>query len=208
MTSPATAKGKHAGGRRSGKYPTRGHILAAARRLFASEGADGTTIRAVAQAAGVDPALVIHYFGSKDGLFREAIQWPIDMSEATGRLLSGNVDDLGERLVRYFIELWEDDATRHPLEIVMRGAMRRQEVGRLLTEFIYDQIIRPVGAYLSGPEGELRGSLVQSTLLGLAMARYILEVPPLAGEDRDNVIAILAPTVQRYFNGPLRLDRA
>jgi AcrR family transcriptional regulator len=207
VTTGAAPIDKHPGGRRPGKYPTRSHILATARKLFASDGADGTTIRAVAAAAGVDPALVMHYFGSKEALFQEALKWPVDMTEATSRLLAGGLDGLGDRIVRYFVGLWEDEATRHPLEIIMRSAMQRQDERHLLTEFIRDQIIKPVGAYLSGPDGELRGSLVQSTLIGLAMARYILAVPPLAGIDRDEVAAMVAPTVQRYLNGPLKLER-
>jgi AcrR family transcriptional regulator len=205
---PSLAGAKHPGGRRAGKRPTRGAILAAARRLFASEGADGTTIRAVARAAGVDPALVMHYFGSKDGLFRAAIEWPIDMGEATGQLLAGDIDGLGERVVRFFLGLWEDEATRHPLEIIMRRSMQRQGETRLLTEFVHDQIISRVASVLSGPDGELRGSLAMSTLVGLAMARYVMRVPPLAQQSRDDVVAIVAPTLQRYLNGPLRLGSA
>jgi AcrR family transcriptional regulator len=205
MTEPIRAMAKHGGGRRAGESGTRASILAAARRLFATEGADGTTIRAVAQAAGVDPALVMHYFGSKDGLFQAAIEWPIDMGEAMGRVVKGDIDGLGERVVRFYLELWEDEATRHPLEIIMRGAMRRQADTRLLTEFVHDQIVERLAGALSGPDAELRGSHIPSTLVGLAMARYILRLPPLADLEADEVVAIVAPTIQRYVNGPLRI---
>ncbi len=205
MTDALKAVGKHAGGRPSGKSDTRASILAAARRMFASEGADRTTIRAVAQAAGVDPALVMHYFGSKDGLFRAAVEWPIDMGEAMARVVEGDVDGLGERVVRFYLELWENETTRHPLEIIMRGALRAPANAQLLTEFVRDQIVARVAGSLSGPDAELRGSLIPSTLVGLAMTRYILRLPPLADLDADEVVAIIAPTIQRYVNGPLRL---
>lgn len=206
MTDAIRTVAKHAGGRRAGESGTRVSILAAARRMFASEGADGTTIRAVARAAGVDPALVMHYFGSKDGLFRAAIEWPIDMGEAMERMVEGDIDSLGQRVVRFYLELWENEATRRPLEIIMRGAMRGQANTRLLTEFVRDQIVERLAGALSGPDAELRCSLIPSTLVGLAVARYILRLPPLADLEPEDVVEIMAPTIQRYVNGPLRYD--
>jgi AcrR family transcriptional regulator len=203
MANPGEATAKHAVGRRTGRSRTRAAILVAARRLFATEGADGTTVRAVAQAAGVDPALVLHYFGSKDGLFEAAIEWPVDMNVAAERIFASGLEGLGERLVRFFVEQWEDEATRHPLEIILRGALRRESEGRLLTEFAHDQLIGRLAAMLRGPDADLRASLVLSTLLGLAAARYILKVPGLADRTADEVVAMVGPTVQRYVSGDL-----
>jgi AcrR family transcriptional regulator len=207
MTVPATSGTKHAGGRRAGKRPTRGTILAAARRLFASEGAEGTTIRAVAQAAGVDAALVIHYFGSKENLFQAAIEWPVDMGAVAERVLAGDIDGLGERIVSSFLQLWEDPVTRHPFEIILRRATQRQSHARLLTEFFHDQIISRLAVVLPPPDAERRGNLIQSTLIGLAMARYIMRVAPLADDKPEDIVAMVAPTIQRYLNGSLTPDR-
>jgi AcrR family transcriptional regulator len=203
MPEQGRAGARRPGGRRAGKSGTRGAILGAARRLFATDGADGTSIRAVAQAAAVDPALVLHYFGSKDGLLQAAMEWPVDMNVAADRIFRGGVDGLGERLVRFFMEQWEDETTRHPLEIIIRGAMRRESEGRLLTEFAHDQLIGRLAAILPGPDADLRASLVLSSLLGLAIARYVLKVPPLAAQSVDEVTAMVAPTIQRYLGQDL-----
>jgi AcrR family transcriptional regulator len=190
-------------GRRAGKTRTRAAILTAARRLFASEGADGTSVRAVAREAGVDPALVLHYFGSKEGLFQAAVEWPVDMGVAADRVFGGGLDDLGGRLVRFFMEQWETEPTRHPLEIIVRGAIRRESEGRLLMEFADDQLVRRLAALLPGPDASLRASLVLSSLMGLAVARYILKVPGLATRPTEEVAAIVGPTIQRYLDGDL-----
>jgi AcrR family transcriptional regulator len=190
-------------GRPSGRSRTRGAILAAARRLFASQGAAGTTIRSVAEAAGVDPALVLHYFESKDGLFQAAIEWPVDMKAAADRVFAEGPERVGERLVRFFMEQWENESTRHPLEIIFRTAIGRQSEGRLWTEFVHDQLIGRLAAVVPGPDAELRGSLVFSSLGGLALGRYILKIPPLATLDPEDVVALVGPTVQRYVNGDL-----
>jgi AcrR family transcriptional regulator len=206
MTEGGGAAARHAGGRRSGPSKTRAAILAAARRLFASEGADRTTIRAVAQEAGVDPALVLHYFGSKDGLFVAAIEWPMDMSVATERIFAGGADGLGERITRFFMEQWEREETRHQLEIIVRRAVSREPDAKLLNEFAHNQLIGRLVAAFPGPDIERRGGLVLSTLVGLALVRYVLKVEPLASMGHDEVATIVGATIQRYVSGDLAPD--
>ncbi|HEX6497550.1 MAG TPA: TetR family transcriptional regulator [Micromonosporaceae bacterium] len=192
-------------GRRRGSPDTREAILAAARDAFAAHGFDGTSIRAIAGAAGVDPALVHHYFGTKEELFLATIRSPIDPADLLPKVLDGDLDGLGERLVRTFVSVWDDPVTGPAAVAVFRTGMRHDWSQRILREFLTTQILRRVLARLDidAAEAPLRGALIASQMGGLAVIRYILRVEPLASAPADQVVALIAPTVQRYLTGPL-----
>lgn len=192
-------------GRRRGSPDTREVILAAARDAFAANGFDGTSIRAIAGAAKVDPALVHHYFGTKEDLFLATIHAPIDPADLLPKVLDGDLDGLGERLVRMFVSVWDDPVTGPAAVAVFRTGMRHDWSQRLLREFLTTQIMRRVltRVEVDQTEAPLRGALIASQMGGLVVVRYILRVEPLASAPADQVVALIAPTIQRYLTGPI-----
>lgn len=191
-------------GRRPGNQDTREAILAAARQAFAEHGYDKASIRRIAAAAGVDPALVHHYFGAKDQLFLAAMEVPIDPGQAVAEVVAAGLDGIGERLVRMFLTVWDSPAGVTAAAVVRSAASHDRSAG-MLREFISRQILRRVvhELDLDPKEGPLRASLVASQLMGLIMTRYILRIEPLASTSREALVAAVAPTIQRYLAGPL-----
>ena len=190
-------------GRRPGDSGTRAAILEAARDSFAERGFDRTTIRGVAAEAGVDPALVHHYFGAKDDLFAAAMELPFNPAEVLPEVLSGGVDGLGERMVRLFFSVWDSEAGRRPLQALLRAATSDERAAETIRQFFQHAVIARVAQSLGSPDAELRASLVGSQIAGLAMARYILRLEPIASTDPETVVAAVAPTLQRYLTGDI-----
>src|SRR3954471_17110674 len=190
-------------GRRPGPNQTRAAILDAARAAFAQRGYDAVSIRAVAREAGVDPALVHRFYGSKEDLFVAAIELPGSPGRPPPALLVEGVDDLGERLVRTLLELFDRPAAFAPFLALIRGAVSNEHAAALLREFITREVLGRLAAAASPDRPELRASLAGSQVVGLAMARYVVGVPPLATTDRETVVACVGPTIQRYLTGTL-----
>jgi AcrR family transcriptional regulator len=188
-------------GRRPGTGGTRERILAAARSDFAKAGYEGVTIRGIAAQARVDPALVLHYFASKDGVFRAAVEFPVDPAEFIPKLLAPGLDGLGERLVRFFIDTWDSPAGS-PLLGLIRSVVGNEDAAALLREFVKRQVLGRIARALELDQPQLRASLAASQLIGLAMMRYVVKVEPLASARSDEVVAWLGPTVQRYLTDP------
>ena len=181
-------------------------MLAAARAAFAERGFDGATIRGIATAAGVDPALVHHYFGSKDQLFLAAIEAPADPAELLPELLAGGPDRLGEGVVRTLLTVWDGPGQAAGLALV-RSAIGNEWGARLLREFLSTQVLRRVIRSLDHPpaEAELRAALAASQLVGLVVGRYVLTIEPLASAAPEWLVAAVGPTVQRYLTGEVAL---
>lgn len=191
-------------GRRPGNPDTREAILSSARSAFAERGFAAASIRTIAAAAGVDPALVHHYFGSKDQLFLAAMQAPVDPRELLPGVLAGDRDGIGERLVRTFLGVWDSPAGTAGVAL-MRSAVSNEWTARLLREFVVTQVLRRVLEHLDIDPAELplRGSLVATQLVGLAMMRYVIRLDPVASADPATLVAAVGPTVQRYLVGEL-----
>lgn len=191
-------------GRRPGNQDTRQSILEAARKTFAERGFDKASIRAIASAAGVDPALVHHYFGTKDKLFLACLDAPIDPGALVPLALEGPVDQVGERIVRLVLGIWESPAGTAALAI-LRSAMSNDWTARLIREFVVTQILRRVvaGLNLDPAEAPMRTALVASQLAGLAMTRHVLKLEPLASTPAESLAALVGPTIQRYLTAPL-----
>jgi AcrR family transcriptional regulator len=191
-------------GRRPGNPDTREAILTAARAAFAERGFDHASIRSIATSAGVDPALVHHYFGTKDQLFLAAMSVPFDPREFLPQVLAGGAGQVGERLVRTFLRVWDSPAGTAGAAL-LRSGVSNEWTARLLREFLSTQILRRVvaGLDLDPAEAPLRVSLVASQIAGMAMMRYIIKLEPLASAPPDTVVAAIAPTVQRYVTGDL-----
>ena len=189
-------------GRRPGSPDTRAAILATAREAFAAQGYSGASVRRIAAAAGVDPALVHHYFGSKEDLFVAVLRPPVDPREVLAPIASGGLDGAGERLVRLFLTVWDSEETRLPLLALVRGVL---EPGgeRLVRDGFLRVVLGPVAAGLGVDQPERRIDLVASQLMGIVMARYVVGVEPLASAPADELVASYAPVLQRYLAGPL-----
>lgn len=190
-------------GRRPGESHTRDAILAAARTAFAARGLSGATIRGIAADAGVDPALVAHYFGSKRGLFVEAVQFPVDPGALADRLRDGAPEEAAIRAANFFFETWEHPAFRAVLLSLLRAGLEDERAAAMLRDRLSANLVGPAIASLGADQPELRGALVASQVLGLAAVRYILRFQPLASLPPDEIAALVAPTIQRYLTGPL-----
>ncbi len=189
-------------GRRPGAPDTRAAILGAARASFADKGYAGTTIRGIAGAAGVDAALVHHYFGTKDALFLAAMELPMDPREVLGPAMVGGAEGAGERLLRVFLSLWDDPEIAPVLVGIVRSAL--QPGGeRLLTEGFVPVVLLPIGAALGIDRPEVRMPLVISQVGGLILTRYVIALEPIASMSADAVVAAYAPTLQRYLTGDI-----
>lgn len=191
-------------GRRPGNQDTRSSILDAARAAFAERGFDKASIRAIATAAQVDPALVHHYFGTKEKLFLASMDSPVDPGELLPKALAGPREEAGERLVRTVLGVWDSPAGAAAVAL-MRSAMSNEWTARLMREFVVTQVLRRAVAEL-GLEGDdvpLRTALVATQIGGLAVIRYVLKVEPVASTDPETLVRAIGPTVQRYLTGPL-----
>jgi AcrR family transcriptional regulator len=186
-------------GRPRGKTDTRDVILGAARRLFAAAGYDKTSVRDVAAAAGVDPAMIRHYFGSKAELFRATMDWPFEPADIAARITAGDRGEIGERLTRVFFESWEQPESRAPLLAILRGAATHEESANLVRQFIQGQVYAHIASALGAPDAELRIDLAMSQLLGIAYLRHILHVEPVASTPVDDLIERIAPIVNRHL---------
>jgi AcrR family transcriptional regulator len=194
-------------GRRPGNQDTREAILAAAREAFADRGFDAASIRSIAAAAGVDPALVHHYFGTKDQLFLDAMQAPLDPAEALSTVLSQGTDGAGERLARMMLGIWDSPAGTAAVA-VLRSAVSNDMIARMLREFVTHRILKRISKEIGGDqaEGVLRGNLVASQVAGIVMLRYVIKIEPMASLPAESIVALIGPTLQRYLTGPLPVE--
>jgi AcrR family transcriptional regulator len=196
---PSTSRAPRRG-RRPGAPDTRATILDAARSAVAEKGIAGTTIRAVASSAGVDAALVHHYFGSKDDLFLAAMELPVDPRQVLGPAVAGGADGAGERLLRAFHSMWDDPEISPSLIGIVRSAL--QPGGEtLITQGFVPVVLLPVGAALQIDRPEVRMPLVISQAAGLILTRYLVRLEPIASMPTGQVVATYAPVIQHYLTG-------
>jgi AcrR family transcriptional regulator len=170
---------------------TKAVILAAAKERFAQSGFERATIRAIAADADIDPSMVMRYFGSKDQLFAAAADFDLQIPDLS------RVDhaDVGARLVDYFIERWERDEA---LIVLLRASTSNAVAAQRMREIFAGQLL-PVVARINPDGPERRASLIATQMLGLALCRYVLRLPPIVEMTHDDVVASLGPTVQRYL---------
>lgn len=188
-------------GRRAGGGDTRAEILAAARELFATQGFDGTSVRAVARAAGVDPALVHHYFEGKVGLFAEAVGVPAGIEEEVVAAVAGPREGAGERVVRAFLTVWDSPEGRTRFRAMVGAAAAHEGAAHALRDFVARTILARLaeGGAGEGPLPQLAVAGVGAQLVGMGMLRYVVELEAMVEADREEVVALLAPHVQRLL---------
>ncbi|MCT9929734.1 TetR family transcriptional regulator [Planotetraspora sp. A-T 1434] len=186
-------------GRRPGTADTRGEILAAARKVFAEKGFDRATVRGIAREAGVDPALVHHYFDTKEGMFIAAMRLPVDPGTVIPAILAGPREEIGERLVRHILAMTADPEAREPVVGLLRTAMVNEQAVAMIREFLTRAVLGRVAEALQIPP--IRMEVAFSQMFGVVMMRYILKLEPLASADTEELVEILSPTIQRYLGG-------
>jgi len=190
------------GRRPLGSPDARQAVLDAARELFAERGFERTTMRAVAARAGVDPALIYHYFGDKDGLLFAALQPPEDAATVFAGLAGAAAGRTGEELVRRLIGLWEErPEIREQMAAILRTGLSHDRAGRLLRDILSSFILAGLGDFLAGDRRELRAALIGSHIGGLMLARYILEVPGVAAATPEDLVQAVGPVIQHYLTG-------
>ncbi|MEV4331589.1 TetR family transcriptional regulator [Streptomyces sp. NPDC049597] len=180
----------------------RERILEAARTEFAERGYDKTTMRGIARAAGVDAALVHHYFGTKDDVFAAAIEVSFEPALAIPVILGAGTEGIGERLARYLIGVWENPATRAPLLAILRSALTHEAAAKVLRGFVLRRLLERVAGDLDVPDPTFRAELAASHMIGIAILRYVIKAEPLASVDTEEIVRMVAPTLQRYLTDP------
>jgi AcrR family transcriptional regulator len=190
-------------GRRPGTSQTRQLILDTARRHFAELGYDRTTLRGIAAAAEVDVALVSHFFSGKQRLFAEAAALPYDPAVVLARLLTGPREQIGRRLAEQVLDLLEDPASRRQMIALIRAAASEEEAAEQIRKRINRELLVPIATGLGSPDAPLRAALTGSQVVGLVMTRHIVGIEPLAHTSREQLVAAIAPTLQRYLTGPI-----
>jgi AcrR family transcriptional regulator len=189
-------------GRRTGTSQTRDEIAVAARTLFAELGYERATFRRIAAAADVDPALVVHFFGSKEELFLEVMQLPPALSDALVRVADEPRDRMGRRLAELVVGALENPATRTVVLGRIRCATTHPDAAALVREIVTGDLSALTTA-IGGDRPEVRAVLVGAQVVGFALARYVVLVEPLASLAASDAIDLVAPTFQRYLTGPL-----
>ncbi|ACY99990.1 MULTISPECIES: TetR/AcrR family transcriptional regulator [Thermomonospora] len=187
-------------GRRPGPTETREQILDCARRLFADKGYDGASLRAIAREAGVDPALVHHFFGTKQGVFIAAMNLPLDPAAVVARLRDvPSRRELGAALAETFLGVWEDPERRIPMLALVRSAMTNEQVATMLRQFIAATLLGPLAERFG--IAPIRMEAAAGQLVGVAMLRYVLGLEPIASATAQELVELLAPALQRHFDG-------
>ncbi|NIJ11149.1 AcrR family transcriptional regulator [Saccharomonospora amisosensis] len=203
MTSAKDATPTKRRGRRPAGEDTRAALLEAARAVFAEGGYDGATVRAIAARAGVDAAMVNHWFGGKEGLFAQAVlQVPFDFRDVLDEVTADGPQHLGRNIVRAFVTRW-DGAGGEVFTALVRSVTAREEALHLLKETLVSRIFAGITSAAGSDQAELRAGLCASQVIGLGMARYVARMEPLASADIDTLVETIAPTLQRYLTGDI-----
>ena len=177
---------------------SRDAVLSAAKQRFADQGYEKTTLRQIAEDAHVDASMVLYLFGSKEKLFRESIRLIIDPQKLVGAIGGGG--DVGTRLVRTYLQIWEQPETGPSMITMLTSATSNPDAHEAFREFMRDYVLTAVsGALGGGPDTRLRAMLAATSLVGTAVLRYVIRVGPLAEVTMDEAVRMIAPSVQRYL---------
>ena len=186
-------------GRRPGAPGTREAILAVARRRFATRGYDATSLRGIATDAKVDPALLIHYFGTKEGLFTAATGFPARLSELFAGLDGSDLHESAEALVRGYLQVVDSDQSRNAILALVRSAVSQERAAAMLREFLTAELLSVIAGWTDAPNAPLRAALVAAQLVGIAMLRHVVRVDPVVKASQDEIVALVAPVMEQYL---------
>jgi AcrR family transcriptional regulator len=183
---------------------TQAALLAAAREEFSEKGFAAATVRSIAARAGVDAAMINHYFGGKAGLFREVTQISVDPAAGLPQVLAGPHEDVGRRLALHMLRTWEDPRFRDPVLAIVRSAMTEPDGGRLLREFVETQLLAVTATVARGPDPQRQVTLAATHLVGVVMARHVIGLESVRSATVEQLADEIGPTVQRYIDGTYR----
>lgn len=189
-------------GRRAGETSSKAAILQAARSLFSELGYEGTTIRAIAREAGVDPALIHYFFASKEGVFEAVVHSAIQVADVLGPVLDGELDGLAERLLRAYLSLWEGTAGDGLAAILRSTLAKGGGTTSLQVSVTPAGLVTRLAKVIGGRDAELRACLITSQLLGVAVQRYVVRTGPLVDADLERVVRRAAPSLQALIRHP------
>lgn len=186
-------------GRRPGTSDTRDQILAVARRRFATRGYDATSLRGIATDAKVDPALLIHYFGTKEGLFTAATGLPTGLSEVFAGQQGQTLRDFAESLARSYLGFVDSDQSRNAILALVRSAVSNEKAAGMLREFLAAELLPVIASRTGHENAPLRAGLVAAQLMGVAMLRHVVRLDPVARATPDEIVALVAPVIEHYL---------
>lgn len=187
-------------GRRAGHPDTRREILEAARTEFFAAGYGPTSVRAIARKAGVDPALVYHYFTSKHGLFVACLDIAHDPLKIVARLLDGDVASLGPRAVATVLGVWESPSWK----VLRESVIHDLDLWPVIGGFLSDEVLRRVVTHAAPGDLQWRISGLETQMIGLFAGRYMMRMEPLASLSHDEVVRLVGPVVQHFLTGEVR----
>lgn len=179
--------------------PTRDAIEAAARRCFGTWGYEATSLRRVAVEAQVDPALLIHYFGSKEGLFTAAMGLPFRRSELFGGLGTLTLPEASRTIVGLFLRMADSDDSRNAMLALVRSAVSNEKAAAMLREFVTEELLTVVGGLTDRDDARMRASLVAAQLIGVAMMRHVAKLDTLAQAAQEEIVEYVAPVIEQYL---------
>jgi AcrR family transcriptional regulator len=186
-------------GRRPGTSDTRDQILAVARRRFATRGYDATSLRGIATDAKVDPALLIHYFGTKEGLFTAATGLPTGLSEVFAGQEGQTLRDFAESLTRSYLRFVDSDQSRNAILALVRSAVSNEKAAAMLREFLAAELLPVIASRTGHENAPVRAGLVAAQLMGVAMLRHVVRLDPVARATADEIVALVAPVIEHYL---------
>jgi AcrR family transcriptional regulator len=186
-------------GRRPGTPDTRDKILAVARRQFATSGYQATSLRGIATDAKVDPALLIHYFGTKEGLFTAATGLPAGLSELFAGRQDPTLRGFAESLIRSYLSFVDSDQSRNAILALVRSAVSNEKAAATLREFLAAELLPVIASRTGHENAPLRASLVAAQLMGVAMLRHVVRLDPVARASQDEIVALVAPVIEQYL---------
>ncbi len=188
-------------GRPTGDTGAREAIVEAARRQFGDVGYRRTSLRSIARAAGVDPRLLLHYFGSKQELFRQSVELPMDPEQVVELVFSRGADQVARSAAEVMIGVLEDPRSRRAMTGLLRAAVSEPEAAELIRGLLAERLLNPIASRVGGDRPELRASLVASQVVGLTAARHVIGIEPLAAASRDELLRALTPVIEHYLLG-------
>jgi AcrR family transcriptional regulator len=191
------------GGRRPGSSQSREKILEVARLAFPANGYEGTSLRGIARDAGVDPSLIVQFFGSKAGLFTAAFEWPFDASEIAAHLEGVPVEGVGEDIARLLIGHWDRDEHRNAILSLIYAALEDPAAAAMFREFVTVNLVLPAVERVGGDRPQLRAALLASQLVGFGLSRYVLAFDALTSASSEELITALGATLQDTCTNPL-----
>lgn len=177
---------------------TEASIVDAAQELFAEVGFERTTIRAVAARAGIDPALVMHYYGNKEGLFAASAQWHVDHK----KLSEASLEEIPRTALDDLFTNFADPARRDSAIALLRNCLTHEKALEIMRDDVMCQPQAMIAKTIGGDEAELRAGLLGATMIGMTIARYLLQIPAVAAADREQIEAIMAPVLKALVDPP------